>query len=126
MCPDCGAALVLKTSEARGTQFFGCPKFPQCRGALGLGTHALIQHLRSESDDYRDKAIDLLARNRRLRNLLETPDKDEPTRIDKPVRIGQCLLEYWSFRSGISISEMKRISMDKQAERNRVKAMGLK
>lgn len=117
-CPDCGTELVLKTSAARGTQFFGCPRYPQCRGALGLGTHNLIQELRAESEDNRDKVSDLLDRNRRLRNLMETPDSDEPTRIDRPVRIGQCLLEYWSFRSGISIPQMKRIAKRKEIERH--------
>ncbi|MBO6603674.1 MAG: NERD domain-containing protein [Roseicyclus sp.] len=31
-CPKCGAALVLRTNKKTGSEFFGCSKFPKCRG----------------------------------------------------------------------------------------------
>jgi len=39
-CPRCGAAMVLRevTREGprKGTQFWGCPNFPKCRGTRDL------------------------------------------------------------------------------------------
>lgn len=31
-CPSCGAPMVLRTSRKDGRKFWGCPKYPQCRG----------------------------------------------------------------------------------------------
>ncbi len=31
-CPRCGAQMVLRTSRKDGSQFWGCPKYPDCRG----------------------------------------------------------------------------------------------
>jgi restriction system protein len=31
-CPRCGSSMVLRTSRKDGSQFWGCPKYPACRG----------------------------------------------------------------------------------------------
>ena len=31
-CPECGADLVLRTARKTGNSFYGCRKFPKCRG----------------------------------------------------------------------------------------------
>ena len=31
-CPRCGSPMVLRTSRKDGNQFWGCPKYPACRG----------------------------------------------------------------------------------------------
>ena len=31
-CPRCGDGMVLRTSRKNGSQFWGCPKYPACRG----------------------------------------------------------------------------------------------
>ncbi|MBL7076258.1 MAG: NERD domain-containing protein [Kiritimatiellae bacterium] len=31
-CPRCGSAMVLRTSRKDGSQFWGCPGYPACRG----------------------------------------------------------------------------------------------
>ena len=31
-CPRCGQTMVLRTSRRDGSQFWGCPGYPQCRG----------------------------------------------------------------------------------------------
>jgi hypothetical protein len=31
-CPQCGEAMLLRTSRKAGSQFWGCPKYPACRG----------------------------------------------------------------------------------------------
>jgi len=31
-CPVCGEAMRLRQNKTTGDQFFGCPKFPACRG----------------------------------------------------------------------------------------------
>jgi restriction system protein len=36
-CPRCGAAMVLRTSRKDGSQFWGCPKYPACRGTRQVG-----------------------------------------------------------------------------------------
>ena len=38
-CPKCGAPMVLRTAtkgENKGNQFYGCSKFPKCRGIRQL------------------------------------------------------------------------------------------
>ena len=35
LCPNCGAAMVKRTArkgKSVGAEFWGCPKFPECRG----------------------------------------------------------------------------------------------
>jgi restriction system protein len=31
-CPKCGATMVRRTPRAGGAAFYGCSKFPKCRG----------------------------------------------------------------------------------------------
>ena len=31
-CPRCGATMVLRTNKKTNDKFYGCPKFPKCRG----------------------------------------------------------------------------------------------
>jgi len=31
-CPDCEAAMVLRQNRTKGTQFWGCTKYPECKG----------------------------------------------------------------------------------------------
>ena len=33
-CPKCGAAMVLRRRGRDGTEFWGCPRFPLCRGTV--------------------------------------------------------------------------------------------
>ena len=40
-CPQCGAAMVLKTARRgrnAGGQFWGCTKYPECKGTLDVGS----------------------------------------------------------------------------------------
>jgi hypothetical protein len=32
MCPDCGAEMALRTNRQNGNKFWGCRKYPSCRG----------------------------------------------------------------------------------------------
>lgn len=32
LCPDCGADMALRTNKSNGNKFYGCKKFPNCRG----------------------------------------------------------------------------------------------
>lgn len=34
-CGDCGAAMVLRTQHSNGKPFWGCSRFPDCRGVHG-------------------------------------------------------------------------------------------
>ncbi len=34
-CPRCGAMMLLRTSRNDGSQFWGCPGYPKCRGTRG-------------------------------------------------------------------------------------------
>lgn len=36
-CPKCLEPLVLRQTREGGTQFFGCAKYPQCKGSLTIG-----------------------------------------------------------------------------------------
>lgn len=36
-CPRCEATMVLRTSRKDGSQFWGCPKYPGCRGTRQVG-----------------------------------------------------------------------------------------
>ena len=31
-CPRCGSTMLLRTSRRNGSQFWGCPGYPKCRG----------------------------------------------------------------------------------------------
>lgn len=31
-CPECGETMVVRTNHRYGTTFWGCPKYPECRG----------------------------------------------------------------------------------------------
>lgn len=31
-CPDCGGAMLRRTNRASGQKFWGCARFPECRG----------------------------------------------------------------------------------------------
>jgi hypothetical protein len=35
-CPECDAKMLLRTNKTKGNQFWGCPKFPACRGVREL------------------------------------------------------------------------------------------
>jgi restriction system protein len=38
-CPVCGETMVLRTAKRgknTGSQFYGCPRFPECRGTLSI------------------------------------------------------------------------------------------
>jgi hypothetical protein len=36
-CPQCGTIMVLRTSRKDGSQFWGCPRYPACRGIRSVG-----------------------------------------------------------------------------------------
>ncbi|MCR4679778.1 MAG: topoisomerase DNA-binding C4 zinc finger domain-containing protein [Lachnospiraceae bacterium] len=39
LCPMCGAPMILRTAkkgENKGGQFYGCSKYPKCRGIRGI------------------------------------------------------------------------------------------
>ena len=43
VCPKCGSAMVLRTArkgQNAGSQFYGCSRYPQCRGTRPAGTSA--------------------------------------------------------------------------------------
>lgn len=31
-CPDCGGEMLLRTNRQNGDKFWGCKKYPECRG----------------------------------------------------------------------------------------------
>jgi hypothetical protein len=31
-CPRCGSQMVMRTNRKDGSEFWGCPSYPQCRG----------------------------------------------------------------------------------------------
>jgi restriction system protein len=38
-CPKCGSAMVIRTARKganAGNQFWGCPKYPACKGILNV------------------------------------------------------------------------------------------
>ena len=32
VCPECGADMALRTNKSNGNKFWGCKKYPNCRG----------------------------------------------------------------------------------------------
>lgn len=32
MCPDCGGEMAIRTNRQNGNKFWGCKKYPNCRG----------------------------------------------------------------------------------------------
>lgn len=32
LCPDCGGGMILRTNRQNGNKFWGCSKYPNCRG----------------------------------------------------------------------------------------------
>jgi hypothetical protein len=42
LCPKCGSVMVLRTAKRgdnQGGKFWGCSKYPECRGVLNIGTN---------------------------------------------------------------------------------------
>src|SRR5208282_5226656 len=37
-CGECGSLMVLRKSKKYGTPFYGCSRFPECKGAHGAHT----------------------------------------------------------------------------------------
>src|SRR4051794_15808202 len=35
-CPRCGSAMVVRRQRATGDAFYGCTRFPDCRGTIGI------------------------------------------------------------------------------------------
>ena len=35
-CPKCGAPMILRTNKSDGTQFYGCSKYPKCKGIVNV------------------------------------------------------------------------------------------
>ena len=35
-CPECGGKLRVRTNSHTGSQFLGCPSYPNCRYARGI------------------------------------------------------------------------------------------
>jgi len=35
-CPSCNSFMVVRTRRSDGNQFYGCSRFPRCRGATAL------------------------------------------------------------------------------------------
>lgn len=35
LCPDCGGEMALRTNRTNGNKFWGCKKYPLCRGTRG-------------------------------------------------------------------------------------------
>lgn len=38
VCPLCGAPMVLRTNKFNGQQFYGCSKFPKCKGVKAINS----------------------------------------------------------------------------------------
>ena len=32
LCPDCGSAMKVRTNRQNGNKFYGCTKYPECKG----------------------------------------------------------------------------------------------
>jgi len=79
LCPHCKSKLVLRTAEATGAQFYGCTRYPRCRG-----TRALI-----------DYAADVtrLAENARIEKVVdskvELPVPDDNVQVGKVVEVSK-------------------------------------
>ena len=38
-CPECGSPMILRTARNTGNKFWGCSKFPNCRGTKGYSAN---------------------------------------------------------------------------------------
>ena len=36
LCPDCGKEMVLRMNRSNGEKFWGCPKYPECKGTRDI------------------------------------------------------------------------------------------
>jgi ssDNA-binding Zn-finger/Zn-ribbon topoisomerase 1 len=37
VCPECGAPMALRANRKTNDPFWGCSRFPECKGVLGIG-----------------------------------------------------------------------------------------
>ena len=40
-CPACGSAMMLRSRKDNGETFYGCSKYPQCRGSISDAARAI-------------------------------------------------------------------------------------
>ena len=49
-CPLCGGTLVLRRNRRDGSPFWGCRRFPSCRGTRDVTTDARVSDSVEEAD----------------------------------------------------------------------------
>ncbi len=55
VCPDCGADMALRTNRQNGNKFWGCKKYPNCKGTRD--ENGLSKAEREEQKDKTERAI---------------------------------------------------------------------
>jgi ssDNA-binding Zn-finger/Zn-ribbon topoisomerase 1 len=121
-CPRCGTEMVLRKNSTTGDPFFGCERFPSCRGTLPLdeGVRNAIDAGRLKAEMTTDPAPGGVAQ------VLKDIHKDLSTKIDTlSARLDQVqeeisdseasLREELAARVGALSKERKK--MEKQAEK---------
>ena len=50
-CPNCGCRMVVRTNRVSQEQFYGCPRYPQCKGTypLNVGGVTVQEYLASQA-----------------------------------------------------------------------------
>jgi len=55
VCPDCGADMMLRTNRQNGQKFWGCKKYPNCKGTRD--ENGLSREEREEQKYKKEQAI---------------------------------------------------------------------
>lgn len=55
LCPDCGNEMALRTNRQHGNKFYGCLKYPSCRGTRD--ENGLSKEEREESKYKKEQAV---------------------------------------------------------------------
>ena len=80
ICPDCGADMALRTNRQNGNKFWGCKKYPNCKGTRD--ENGLSKAEREEEKYKKEQAVQEggFSFNRDKRNVV--------TEVSPPVQTG--------------------------------------
>lgn len=67
-CPDCGGPMRSRTNQKTGQKFWGCQRYPDCRGTRNTDGEAPYAKPERDRDDGRSEDADLPSNRMRDRD----------------------------------------------------------
>lgn len=108
-CPDCGSRMELKTAgfgRHRGNKFFGCSKYPKCRGLVNFND--------AEEDDIKKYYDNEKERNKKSKDRKAKRDKEKKEEQDYENRFNNKMSKVNGYENFIPYPEAREYSQEEQ------------